>query len=132
MVVKEKYHPEWNYKLPGGGIHDYETLAQGAIREVKEETGIDATFQGIIAWRHGHGLKIFKSDLYFCCVMRATSKEITIQPAEISEARWIPYDDFKVIARNSCAQFLQAYENTQITIQPEQTSPKCVLYTMRK
>lgn len=30
------------YDLPGGGQHQYETLEEAAVREVKEETGYDA------------------------------------------------------------------------------------------
>jgi 8-oxo-dGTP diphosphatase len=36
-------HAEVNdyYELPGGGVEEYETLVEGAIREAKEETGAD-------------------------------------------------------------------------------------------
>ena len=36
--------PEFTAVVPGGGIEEGETVAETAIREVKEETGIDARF----------------------------------------------------------------------------------------
>lgn len=36
--------PEYTAVVPGGGIEEDETVAETAVREVKEETGIDAVF----------------------------------------------------------------------------------------
>ena len=36
--AKEKYYGQWNF--PAGHIEDGENMLEGAIREVKEETGI--------------------------------------------------------------------------------------------
>jgi 8-oxo-dGTP pyrophosphatase MutT (NUDIX family) len=36
--------PEFTAVVPGGGIEEGETVAETGIREVKEETGIDARF----------------------------------------------------------------------------------------
>jgi len=45
LMVKEKYAFSDFYKLPGGHVDKGEDLHTAAIREVKEETGIDATFK---------------------------------------------------------------------------------------
>ena len=34
--------------LPGGGVEDGETLAEGAIREAKEETGLDVELTSLV------------------------------------------------------------------------------------
>ena len=36
--------PEYAAVVPGGGIEEGETVVETAVREVKEETGIDARF----------------------------------------------------------------------------------------
>lgn len=39
LVQRKDYDGLWN--LPGGGVDEEETFAQGAIREVREETGLE-------------------------------------------------------------------------------------------
>ena len=43
------------------------------LREVQEETGIEATFERVVAFRHWHGAMFGKSDLFFVCLLRARS-----------------------------------------------------------
>lgn len=111
LVVFEKFHPEWGYKLPGGAAKRGENLGTAAIREVFEETGIECEFVGVVGWRHSHrtGYEA-PSDVYFGCLLRPLSKKITIQESEVAQALWMPYGDFFKIAKNSCIEFLKAYE----------------------
>lgn len=41
LVAKSKYSTSEFYLLPGGGIEDFESVEETAIREVKEETNYD-------------------------------------------------------------------------------------------
>ena len=111
LVVKELFRPELGYKLPGGGANFSEQISTAAIREVKEETGIDTKFVGIVAWRHGRQADSEGvSDIAFCCLLKPLNHSIVIQEREITAACWMPYAEFKKIARHACAQFLAAYE----------------------
>lgn len=41
LLVQQKLSDKRNWSLPGGRLERGETLSQGLIREMKEETGLD-------------------------------------------------------------------------------------------
>eukprot|EP00262_Sarcandra_glabra_P021229 TRINITY_DN8846_c0_g1_i1.p1 TRINITY_DN8846_c0_g1~~TRINITY_DN8846_c0_g1_i1.p1 ORF type:complete len:348 (-),score=47.80 TRINITY_DN8846_c0_g1_i1:67-1089(-) len=97
LVVKERQCPfrcfgVW--KLPTGFVNKSEDIFTGAMREVKEETGIDTTFLEVIAFRHAHLVAFGKSDLFFICMLKPLSFDITIDESEIQEAKWMDLDEF--------------------------------------
>jgi len=96
LVVREKRDGQasGSFKLPGGHILEGEHLAQGVVREVLEETGIESRFISLVGFRHQHGYRHGKSDIYFICRLEALSDEITMQEDEIAEAAWIPVADY--------------------------------------
>ncbi|KAK7307767.1 hypothetical protein VNO77_41118 [Canavalia gladiata] len=97
LVVQEKHsspatHGLW--KIPTGFVLQSEEIYAGAIREVKEETGIDTQFIEVIAFRHVHNMAFEKSDLFFICVLRPISAEIIVDDHEIESAKWMPLVEF--------------------------------------
>ena len=97
LVVRERYGVggrEPTLKLPGGALQAGEHLGQAVEREVLEETGVSAKFESIACFRHWHGYRYGKSDIYFVGKLRPLSKEITMQTSEIQECLWMPVDEF--------------------------------------
>ena len=98
LVVSERYKFRGTrgpgYKLPGGALMPGEHLAEGIVREVLEETGIQSTFEALACFRHWHGYRYGKSDIYFVCRLSPLSHDITKQDEEIAECLWMPVDDF--------------------------------------
>ncbi|KAL0919724.1 hypothetical protein M5K25_011839 [Dendrobium thyrsiflorum] len=82
------------WKLPTGVIEHGEDIFAGAVREVKEETGIDAEFVEVLAFRQSHMAFFDKSDLFFVCLMNPLSFDIQKQESEIEAAQWMPIEEF--------------------------------------
>jgi 8-oxo-dGTP pyrophosphatase MutT (NUDIX family) len=96
LVVCERFRsgrPPY-YKLPGGALHPSEHLASGVIREVFEETGVPTRFDALVCFRHWHGYRYNKSDIYFVCRLRPLHQIIEMQTAEIEECLWMPVKDY--------------------------------------
>jgi 8-oxo-dGTP diphosphatase len=97
LVICEKAHrhnhPHY-YKLPGGALLPHEHIVDGVIREVLEETGIQTSFLSLMCFRHWHGYRYGKSDIYFICRLQPLTFEITMQEGEIEECLWMPVDEY--------------------------------------
>ncbi|XP_058757671.1 nudix hydrolase 8-like [Vicia villosa] len=97
LVVQEKHCSPATlglWKIPTGFIHEAEEIYTGAVREVKEETGIDTDFIEVIAFRHVHNVAFEKSDLFFICMLKPLSSSITVDDHEIEAAKWMPLVEF--------------------------------------
>ncbi|CAN1121168.1 Nudix hydrolase 2 [Linum perenne] len=82
------------WKLPTGVVEEGEDIWAAAVREVKEETGIDAEFVEMLAFRQSHKSFFSKSDLMFVCMLRPLSSNITAQLSEIEASKWMPIDEY--------------------------------------
>lgn len=92
LLVQEKSGPLRGtgiWKLPTGLSDAGEDIADAAMREVLEETGIETEFVSILSFRQNHGALFGKSDLFFVCLLHPKSTAITIQPSEISVCEWV-------------------------------------------
>lgn len=94
LTIQERYHTKKHYKLPGGALEPNEHISDAAVREVFEETGIRTEFLSLNCFRHWHEYRFGKSDIYLICRLKPLSHTITIDPNEISEAIWMPIEEF--------------------------------------
>ena len=97
LVVSERYRRRGRgpaYKLPGGALHPGEHVMDAAVREVLEETGIKTRFESLACFRHWHGYRYGKSDIYFVCRLSPLSQDISMQAEEIAECLWMPVDQY--------------------------------------
>ncbi|KAJ0112242.1 hypothetical protein Patl1_01825 [Pistacia atlantica] len=97
LVVKERsgqFGGTDVWKLPTGVAEEGEDIWTAAIREVKEETGVDTEFVEVLAFRQSHRAFFRKSDLMFVCMLRPCSSDIQKQDSEIEAAQWMAAEDY--------------------------------------
>lgn len=77
--------------LPGGGVEDGESLAEGAIREAREETGLDVKLTRLVGVysRLGGGMHDVHAVLY---AAEPIGGELKTQPHETIEVAYFPFD----------------------------------------
>src|SRR2546421_4580158 len=91
LVVCERHRrtSQPYYKLPGGALQPGEHLVDAVLREVQEETGVSVKFESLVCFRHWHGYRYGKSDIYFVCRLSPLSEDLTMQAEEIEECFWM-------------------------------------------
>jgi 8-oxo-dGTP pyrophosphatase MutT (NUDIX family) len=96
LVVCERHRrtSQPYYKLPGGALQPGEHLVDAVLREVLEETGVQAKFEALVCFRHWHGYRYGKSDIYFVCRLSPLSQDVTMQAEEIEECFWMPMPEY--------------------------------------
>ncbi|KAJ4851191.1 hypothetical protein Tsubulata_000524 [Turnera subulata] len=97
LLVQEKqggFRGTGVWKLPTGVVNEGEDICAAAIREVKEETGIEAEFGEILAFRQSHKSFFTKSDLFFVCMLHPLTFDIQKQDSELEAAQWMSLQDY--------------------------------------
>lgn len=82
---KKRCYGKWN--LPAGHLDPNETIIQGAIREMKEETGCDVELTGIAVLAN----RIMPDDIFIEIIFttKLVKEEIRIDPEEILDVKWL-------------------------------------------
>jgi 8-oxo-dGTP diphosphatase len=89
LVVKKKYGGlKGKWSLPAGFVQPGEMIDEAAIREIKEETGIDAEIVGFLGMRTGV-IRDEISDNMAIFLLRALSHTITVQTDELFTAEFL-------------------------------------------
>lgn len=88
LVGRSPGWPEGMYSCLAGFVEPGETIEQAVRREVAEETGVRigaVRYAACQPWP-------FPASLMFGMTAEAESKAITLDPAELEDARWVPRD----------------------------------------
>lgn len=91
LLMRRRKEGEEYYVVPGGGIEPGETLAEAAVREAKEETGLDVSLAGKLGVIEHDG----KTTHYFLAAshrgrLRVGSPERERQtPDNVYELEWV-------------------------------------------
>lgn len=90
LMVKNKGEQSSYYTLPGGAVEPGETLVEGAIREVKEETGLEVEVNGIVGIHEAFFKARGHHAVFFHFRGKWIGGEIEISyPDEIEEVVWM-------------------------------------------
>jgi 8-oxo-dGTP diphosphatase len=91
LMILGRGGDEWG--IPGGGREGEETYEAGAVREVREETGVDCEIRDLFGVRHERrtapGYDEVLHNLRVVFEGRYQDGHITIQPGELDGAAWL-------------------------------------------
>ncbi|MGW6054432.1 NUDIX domain-containing protein [Streptomyces sp. NPDC055189] len=83
------------WTIPTGGVKKGETVGQAAVRECREETGLDVEITGlvgvfstpahVIAYMHGERLDEVRQPINICLRARMVGGVISAEPSEASK-----------------------------------------------
>ncbi len=88
LLLHHVFHPEIPWGIPGGWLSWHEAPAQGALRELKEETGLTAVIITPITVTHD----TLPNHIEIIYLARLQSGSLKLS-AEISAANWFPVDE---------------------------------------
>ncbi|XP_002739801.1 nucleoside diphosphate-linked moiety X motif 6-like [Saccoglossus kowalevskii] len=94
LMVQDKIRVSL-WKFPGGLSNPGEDIADTAIREVYEETGVKTEFKSVISFRqqHNHPNAFGNSDIYVVCRLQPLTSAITVCQDELLDAKWMKIHD---------------------------------------
>jgi ADP-ribose pyrophosphatase YjhB (NUDIX family) len=105
LMVRDRIHTSRSlYKLPGGMLEHSQSLEEGVVRELWEETGIKGEVIKMVSLLNSHPFTFNKSNMYIVFQLEALTKEINVvDTGEIEFALWMPLEEF--FAHEEMSQF---------------------------
>lgn len=94
LLVKAHYKNYWSF--PGGWIEAGQTPVEAAIRELKEETGLEVSPESVnLAFVANRSSKYFQSYNFIFRSLQVidSNSEIVLQPEEIAQCRFVPLEE---------------------------------------
>ncbi|GEL77623.1 NUDIX hydrolase [Tenuibacillus multivorans] len=94
LMVKNVGQPESYYSLPGGAVEAGETLEDAAVREAKEETGLDIQINGLFMCTEALFEESNHHAVFFVFHAHIIGGEMEIfYPEEIEEIKWMDVEE---------------------------------------
>ncbi|MDD5747826.1 MAG: NUDIX hydrolase [Actinomycetota bacterium] len=97
-AIKKPFFPPGAYRAPSGAAYPGESLEQGAIREAKEETGLDVELTRYLARINAtftNNGRIIKWTTHIFEAREVGGSICPHDTEEIAEARWVKIEDLK-------------------------------------
>ena len=94
LLASPKQGGKWT--LPGGHVEPGEKIADAAVRELKEETGLDVKPVTIIRFDESINPPDFHRPIhliYFDCLLEVIGGEVVLDPKEASAYMWVTPDE---------------------------------------
>ncbi len=111
LLVRHAYGNRRWY-LPGGGVSGQETAAEGVVREVREETGLEVEIKklvGVYLWTNA-----YKRDHIFVFACDRIAGELRVQKGEIAEAGWFALDALPTPLDSGLPQALRDWQDGHV------------------
>lgn len=102
LLIQRGKPPRANqWSIPGGAQHVGELLAETAVREVKEETGLDIEIGGLIEaldYIDRDEDAVVRHHYTLIDYWARANREAALQPGEdAADARWVPLQELKAL-----------------------------------
>ena len=112
LLVKISYaHRQWS--LPGGGVEESESFEQAAVRELKEETGVELPALKLFA--EYEGTKPCKHPVQ-CFYGKVGPVSVTAQASEVDEIGWFSVDNLPENRSNRVDDILGLFAASKINL----------------
>jgi 8-oxo-dGTP pyrophosphatase MutT (NUDIX family) len=98
LVGQHRYTlDEWSWEIPEGGVPAGESALEGAKRELREETGLEAaTWKEIARIDLSNSVSDERAVLFLATGL--THGEASPEPSEAIDVRWVPFDEAVAMA----------------------------------